>query len=94
MILFKVQKDKESLNPRVSKTSNGKSILLPKCAVCGSKKSRVIKEKEASDLLSRLGIKTPLSKIPCLGNNILIECNFIEFNFINVVLLNAIPSTP
>ena len=43
MILFKVQKDKESLNPRVSKTSNGKSILLPKCAVCGSKKSIFIK---------------------------------------------------
>ena len=94
MILFKVQKDKENLNPWVSKTSNGKSILLSKCAVCSSKKSIFIKQKEASDLLSRLGIKTPLSKIPCLGNNILIECNFIEFNFINVVLLNAIPSTP
>ena len=70
MILFKVQKDKENLNPRVSKTSNGKSILSSKSAVCGSKKSRFIKEKEVSDLLSRIGIKTPLRKIPCLGNNI------------------------
>ena len=43
MILFKVQKDKENLNPWVSKTSNGKSILLSKCAVCSSKKSIVIK---------------------------------------------------
>ena len=70
MILFKVQKDKENLNPRVSKTSNGKSILSSKSAVCGSKKSRFINEKEVSDLLSRIGIKTPLRKIPCLGNNI------------------------
>ena len=36
-------------------------MLLLKCAVCDRKKSRLIKEKEASGLLSRLGIKTPFN---------------------------------
>ena len=43
-------------------------MLLSKCAVCGSKKSKFVKEQEASKLSSSLGIKTPLSKIPLLGN--------------------------
>ena len=42
-------------------------MLLPKCAVCDSKKSKFIIEQEASGLLSSLGIKTPLSKIPLVG---------------------------
>ena len=42
-------------------------MLLSKSAVCDSKKSKFIKEQEASGLLSSLGIKTPLSKIPLLG---------------------------
>ena len=41
--------------------------LSSNCAVCGSKKSRFIKEQEAKKLLSNLGIKTPLSKIPLLN---------------------------
>ena len=36
-------------------------------AVCASKKSRFIKEHQAMELLSNLGIKTPLSKIPLLN---------------------------
>ena len=43
-------------------------MLLSKCAVCGCKKSKFIKEQEANGLLSSLEIKTPLSKIPLLGN--------------------------
>ena len=39
-------------------------MLLSKCAVCDSKKSKFIKEQEANGLLCSLGIKTPLSKIP------------------------------
>ena len=39
-------------------------MLLLKCAVCDSKKSKSIKQQKASGLLSILGIKTPLSKIP------------------------------
>ena len=42
-------------------------MLLSKCAVCNSKKPKFIKEQEASGLLSSLGIKTPLNKIPLFG---------------------------
>ena len=42
-------------------------MFLSKCEVGDSKKSKFIKEQEASELLSSLGIKTPLSKIPLLG---------------------------
>ena len=38
-------------------------MLLPKCAICGSKKSRLIKKQEASEILNSLSLKTPLSKI-------------------------------
>ena len=41
-------------------------MILSKCAICGSKKSRFIKNQEAKGLLSKLGIKTPLSKVPIL----------------------------
>ena len=44
------------------KTKNGRIMLLSKCIVCDSIKSKFIKEQEASGLLSSLGIKTPLSK--------------------------------
>ena len=40
---------------------------LLKCAVCDRKMSKFIKEQEASGLLSTLGIKAPLSKIPLVG---------------------------
>ena len=42
-------------------------MLLSKCEVCNSKKTKFIKQQEASGLLSSLGIKTPLSKIPLVG---------------------------
>ena len=42
-------------------------MILSKCATCGSKKSRFIKNKEAKGLLSNLGMKAPLSKVPMLG---------------------------
>ena len=43
-------------------------MLLSKCDICGNKKSRFMKEQEAEGLLSNFGIKTPLSKIPLLGD--------------------------
>ena len=43
-------------------------MILSKCVICGSKKSRFIKNQEAKRLVSKLGIKTPLSKVPILGN--------------------------
>ena len=42
-------------------------MLLSKCVVCDSKKSKFIKEQEASGLINSLGIKTPLIKIPLVG---------------------------
>ena len=42
-------------------------MLLWKCAVCDSKKSKFIKDQEASGLLSNLELKTPLFKIPLVG---------------------------
>ena len=50
------------------KTKNGRLMLSSKCSVCGSKKSRFMKEQEAEGLLSNLGIKTSLNKIPLLGD--------------------------
>ena len=60
---LKCRKNTENINPRVSKTSNGKKMLLSKCAICGSKRSRFIKKQEASGILSSLGLKTPLSRV-------------------------------
>ena len=62
------RKDTENINPRVSNTSNGKIMVLSKCAISSSKKSRFIKNQEAKGLLSNLGLKTPLSKVPLLGD--------------------------
>ena len=70
IILFKVLKNKESIDPNVSKTSI-KKMFLSKCAVCNSKKSRFNTEQEASGLLSKLGIKTPTIKIPLTGDIVL-----------------------
>ena len=51
----------------VSKTSNGKTMILSKYAICGAKKSKFIKEKEAKELLTNLYFKTGLDKIPFFG---------------------------
>ena len=61
---LKYRKNTENINRRVSKTSNARTMVLSKCAICDSKKSRFIKNQEAKWLLSNLGIKTPLSKVP------------------------------
>ena len=64
---LKFRKNTENINPRVSETSNGRTMVLSKCVICGSKKSRFIKNQETKGLLSNLGIKAPLSKVPILG---------------------------
>ena len=65
---LKCRKNTENINPRVSKTSNGKTMLLSKCAICDSRKSRFIKNQEAKGLFSNLCVRTPLSKVPILGD--------------------------
>ena len=65
---LKSQKDTESIDSKVLKTKNSRAALSSKCAICGNKKSRFIKEQEAKGLISSLGVKTPLKKIPLLGD--------------------------
>ena len=65
---FKCRRNTKNINPKVSKTTNGKAIILSTCAICGSKKSKFIKEQEAKGLLSNLGLRTPLNKFPVLGD--------------------------
>ena len=67
MYCLKCRKDTETKSPKLVKTKNVRIMFLLKRAVCGSKKSKFIKEQEASGLLSSLGIKTPLIKIPLVG---------------------------
>ena len=43
-------------------------MILLKYAICDNKKSRFIKNQEAKGLLSDLGLKTPLNKVPILGD--------------------------
>ena len=64
----KKKKNAESTDPKVSATSNGRTMTLSKCAICGYKKSKFIKKQEAKGLLSNQGIRTPLSKTPILGD--------------------------
>ena len=65
---LKCKKDTENMNPRVSNTSNGNTVLISKCAKCGSKKSKFNKNQGAKGLLSNLGIRTPLNKVALLGD--------------------------
>ena len=46
---LKCRKNTENINPRVSNTSNGKTMILSKCAICGSKSSRFIKNKKQNE---------------------------------------------
>ena len=71
---LKCKKNTKNKNPKISSSSNGRAMLLSKCAICGSKKSRFIKNQEAKGLLSNLGIKTPLSKVPILGDILFEMC--------------------
>ena len=44
--LFKVSKNTGNIDPKISHTSNGKAMILSKCAICGSKKSRLKTKKQ------------------------------------------------
>ena len=63
---LKSRKNTESKNPKVARTKNGRIMLLSNCVVWDSKKWKFIKQQD-SGLLSSLGIKTTLSKIPLVG---------------------------
>ena len=63
----KRRKNTENLDSQIFKTKNNRLIMQSKCPVCRIKKSRFVKEQVAKSLLSNLGIKTPLSRIPLLN---------------------------
>ena len=51
---LKCKRNTESINPKVSQTTNSKAIILSTCAISGSKKLKFIKDQEAKGLLSNL----------------------------------------
>ena len=63
----KCRKETKNIDPKMVRTRNNRLIMQSKYSVCGIKKSIFVKEQEAKDLLSNLGIKTPLSKIPLIN---------------------------
>ena len=64
---MKCRKDTENIDTEMVRTKNNRLIMQSKCPICGIKKSSFVKEQEAKGILSNLGIKTPLSKIPLLN---------------------------
>ena len=60
----KCRKTIENIDPKMGRTKSNRLIMQSICPVCGIKKLKFEKEQEADVLLSNLGIKTPLSKIP------------------------------
>ena len=56
------------MDPKISSSSNNRAMILSKCAICGSKKSKFIKNQKAKGLLRNLGTKTTLTKVPILGD--------------------------
>ena len=68
---MKCRKNIKNKIPKVVRTKNGRIILLSKFEGHDNKKSKFIKEQEARGLLSSLGIKTALSKIPLVGHLLL-----------------------
>ena len=63
----KCKKDTENIDQKIVRTKNNRLLMQTECSDCRNKKSRFVKEQEAKGLLSNLGIKTPLSKIPLLN---------------------------
>ena len=61
------RKNAKNLNWKIFQTKNSTLIIQSKCTNCEIKKSSFVKEQEEKDLLSNLGIKTWLSKIPLLS---------------------------
>ena len=64
----KCKKDTENIDPKIFKTKNNKLIMQSQCTDCRNKRSQFVKKQDAKGLLSNLGIRTPLNKIPLIGD--------------------------
>ena len=54
-------------NTKIVRNRQNRLMIQSNCANCGNKKFKLIKEQQAMGILSNLGIKTPLSKVPLLN---------------------------
>ena len=60
-------------------------MILSKCAMCGSKKSRFIINQEAKGLFSNLGLRTPLSEVPILGDILFwVQLRWMQFHWVQL----------
>ena len=64
----KFRKTTENSDSKILKTKNNRIIMQSKCLVSWSKKSRFVRKQEAKVLLSSFGVKSPLNKVPLLGD--------------------------
>ena len=46
---LKCRKGNENINPKVSKASNGRTMLLSKCSLCNKKNQDLLKIKKQKD---------------------------------------------
>ena len=65
---LKCKKYTKNIKPQISSASNNKTMMISKFVVCNGIKCKFIKKQEAKGLLRKLGINTPLNKIPLLGD--------------------------
>ena len=64
---LKCKTNTDNIDPKMFRATNNRLLMQSKCSVCNNKKSRLIKEQDSKGLLSNLGTKTPMSKIPLLN---------------------------
>ena len=64
---MKCKTNTDNIDRKMFRRKNNILLMQSKCSVSKNKKSRFVKEQDAKGLLSNLGIKTPLSKIPLLN---------------------------
>ena len=67
---LKCKRNTKNINSKMLETKNGRLMLSSNCAICGNEKSRFMKEQEVKGFLNNIGLKTPLSKIPILDDDL------------------------
>ena len=67
---LKSKENTKNIDLKMLETKNRRLILPSECAICGSKKSRLLKQEQPEGVLSSLGLKTPLNKIPLLSDTL------------------------
>ena len=64
---LKCKTNTDNIDPKMFKNKYDRLLMQSKCSICGTKNSRFVKKQDTKGLLSNLGIKIPLSKIPLLN---------------------------